>query len=840
MLRLALKQVRHNPKRLILTALAVALGVSLVTASMSFTNALQSGFDKLFRDIYSTQSIVVEADPDKSDQTDPFSLGKGIFTDEDVANVAAVEGVEHAVGSIQVQAIVAPQGVEDPFAGASGAPQQIFGWGDDDETGTVTILEGRAPESNGEIIVDVDGLAGLGYEIGDTLTMYSELGAEQFTVVGTMRFGEDNNLQGAALMFITMEDAHRIADDPGFASIAVYTAEGADNDAIATAIQEVVPENTRAITSEQKIAEQVEVMGEIMRMADIIAITFALISLFVGAYLIVNTFRVIVSQRTREIGLLRAIGVTGKQIRTMILLEALAIAILATTLGIGLGYLLALTVKLLMTLVGAGTIGALTLPWDAVVLSYVLGSIVTVTAALTPAIHASRISPMEALRESATGGKKPLGRRNLVGAILAVVGIASVTVGLYASPWDPWILVAIGAVLLILGVTLLAAQLIAPVAQGLRGLLTSWFRVDGKLAANNIRREPRRSANTAAALMIGVMLLALISTFTESLKTTVASEFEQAAADLYMVGAQGNIPQGAIDMVAARDDVESLARMGIAAGRIDGETLMISVIDSVPADGVYPIDVEPALSQMGEGVYVNPALAAQGYSVGDTITIEGAEGTLDLVVTGNYLTEGDPTVIIDFATAEQLGDIDVVQTMVVLTEGTDVKEAVEAITEDLKSEFPLVMVMEPSAIVQLISMLIDLILVVINSLLAGALFIAILGVANTLLLSVTERTREIGLLRAVGMKKAQVWRMITTESLVMALFGTVLGMVLGVGLGSALVLALEDFGLGTVTVPWLWLIVYTVLAVIAGVLAAIWPAWRASRMDILQAIAADG
>ena len=221
-----------------------------------------------------------------------------------------------------------------------------------------------------------------------------------------------------------------------------------------------------------------------------------------------------------------------------------------------------------------------------------------------------------------TGGKKPLGRRNLVGAILAVVGIASVTVGLYASPWDPWILVAIGSVLLILGVTLLAAQLIAPVAQGLRGLLTSWFRVDGKLAANNIRREPRRSANTAAALMIGVMLLALISTFTESLKTTVASEFEQAAADLYMVGAQGNIPQGAIDMVAARDDVESLARMGIAAGRIDGETLMISVIDSVPADGVYPIDVEPALSQMGEGVYVNPALAAQGYSVGDTITIE--------------------------------------------------------------------------------------------------------------------------------------------------------------------------------------------------------------------------
>lgn len=841
MFRLALKQVRHNPKRLILTALAVALGVSLVTASMTFTNALNAGFTSLFKEIYSSQDIVIEADPAVSTENqDPWTQGRGIFTADDIEAIRGVDGVVAAGGSVQVSATVLPQGATDPMQ-SGGAPTQIFNWTGTPELDAVTLIDGRGIENTGEILIDIDGIKRLGYEIGDTVTMYSQIGADTFEIVGTVRFGESNELRGASLMFLHADDAHRIAEDPNFGSAVAITAEGADNDAIATAIQEVLPEGTRAISAEQKANEQIEALGDIMQVIDIIAIVFGLISLFVGGYLIVNTFRVIVTQRTREIGLQRAIGVSGKQIRTMILLEALVVAILASTLGIALGFLLALATAALLNSLGGAAIGTVTLPIDAVVASYSLGAFVTLVSALLPAIHASTISPMEALRESATGGKKPLSRRNLVGAIMVVLGIGAIIVGLYSSPVSPWMLVAPGAVLLVLGVTLLSAQILVPVANGLRKVLTKWFGVDGKLAANNIRREPRRSANTAAALMIGVMLLALISTFTQSIKGFVAETFNQSAADLYIFDGMGMVAPGAVEIIETVDGIDYLTRMGLSSARVDGEPEYIVALDADTAVETYPLDVEPALDQVGTGAFISPELYEAGFRVGDTITVAGSAGTVELTVTGRYLTRGDAALIVDWSTAETfVEDIDIAQVMVVVDEGVEAAEVQEAITEALKDSYPLVLAVEPSAMVQLVSMIIDLILAIITALLSAALVIAILGVANTLLLSVTERTREIGLLRAVGMNKRSVWRMITLESLVMAVFGTVVGMLLGVGLGAALVLALQEVFTMSVAIPWWVLLGYTVLAVIAGVLAAIWPAIRASRMNVLEAIAADG
>ncbi|GMA36154.1 FtsX-like permease family protein [Demequina litorisediminis] len=469
MFRLALKSVKHNPKRLILTAVAVALGVSLVAATQTFTNALSSGFSDLFDDIYSGTDIVVEADPNAAEESDqggdPFSVGAGVFSPDDVAAISEVDGVEIAAGGVQVTGSVLPadtgEGTTDPLAG-SGAPSQIFNWYGDSTIDQSTIVDGRGVEADGEIVLDVDSIETLGYAIGDTVGIATEAGVTDFTLVGTVRFGEDNNLQGATLAYISDADSHTLADDPNYATVSVITAEGANLDSVVADIDAVIPDGTRAITGEDKAAEQTAALDDVLQYVDIFAIAFAGISLFVGAYIIVNTFRIIVTQRTREFGLMRAIGVTGKQIRSMILLEALVVAVLASTLGIILGYLLALGFAGLVSLFAGDIFGTMSLPLDAVLWAYVMGGAVTLVSALLPALHASRVAPMEALRESATGGKKPLKVRNIVGGALALIGAGLVTLGLYVDLDRPYIYVGAGAAILVIGVTLLAAQ--APVA----------------------------------------------------------------------------------------------------------------------------------------------------------------------------------------------------------------------------------------------------------------------------------------------------------------------------------------------------------------------------------------
>lgn len=847
MFRLAVKSVRHNPKRLILTAAAVALGVSLVAASHTFTHALSSGFSELFSEVYGSTDVIVEPDPDANTQeapaADPFGPGEGMFTDGDVDAVKAIEGVDVAVGGLQVSgSVLAPDTGEplDPMM-AGGAPSQIFNWTGEIGIDQSEVVDGRGPESSGEVILDLDSIPRLGYELGDQVRIATDLGVTTYELVGSVRFGESNSLQGATLAFIPTEDAIELAGSADFQQIGVVTAEGADNNAVATNIQEVLPEGARAITGENKAAEEMAILDEIMGYVDVFAIAFALISLFVGGYIIVNTFRVIVTQRTREFGLMRAIGVTGRQVRSMILLEAVVVGVVASTIGIIIGYLLALVVSWFVSLSVGDIFGTLVLPWDAIAWAYALGTLVTLVAALLPAISASRIAPMEALRESATSGKKSLKVRNIVGTAMVLTGVITVSTGLYAGVDRPYIYVGVGAVLLVLGTTLLAAQVLVPMAYGLRGLLTRWFRVDGKLAANNIRREPRRSANTAAALMIGVMLLALVATFTESLKSVVTAELQQTNADFIVASGQGTIPSGALDVIRDVDGVDLVTSIGSDAARYDGETRLVTVVDADNLERAYNLQAEPALTQIDGGVYISNDIADLGVDVGDTVTLEGREATLDLEVTGRVLLNGSAGFIIDQAQGEELlGQPEVFQAFVQIDDSVDVDESQDTIQQALSEDFPLVFLQQPGELEQLANMFIDLLLGIISALLASALVIAILGVANTLLLSVTERTREIGLLRAVGLKRSSVWRMITVESMVMAVFGTILGMILGVSLGAALVVALESFGFAGPTVPWVWLAIYTVLAAVAGVLAALWPAWRASRLDILKAIAADG
>ncbi|WP_061963509.1 ABC transporter permease [Demequina aurantiaca] len=834
MFRLAIKSIKHSPKRLILTAVAVALGVSLVAATQIFTNSLSSGFSDLFSDTYSSIDVVVEADPN-SDVL--FSPDEEPLSDADLAAVQATDGVADAYGVVITQgALVAP----DAASNQPGPPTFVQNWNGNADIDTGAIAEGTAPTGPGDVVLDADTFAS-GYALGDTVKIAGSEGSSEYTLVGSVELTSGTSL-GAKFAWMSTDDVHAFNSDiPGYSTISVIADEDANVDDVAAAIGEELPEGTRAITGEDKAAESVEAVQSVVQYVDIFSIAFALISLFVGAYIIVNTFRIIVTQRTREFGLLRAVGVTGQQVRRMILLEALVVGIVASTIGLIMGYVLALGITAIAKLAVGDIFGVLTLPPDAIAWAYGLGLLVTMASAIAPAIHASRISPMEALRESATESKKPLHTRNIVGSAMAIIGIGTVFLGLFGDFDKPYIYVGVGAVLLVLGMSLLAAQFLVPIAFGLRGVLTRLFKVDGKLAANNIRREPRRSANTAAALMIGVMLLALVATFTESLKTTVTAQFDSTSADYFVIDTAGTgIPDSAIDLVTNTDGVDEVARVGVGPIQYDGADSRIAVIDVEASTDLMTFETDPDITEVGDGTYIGQAIQDQGVEVGDTVTLTGGGSTMDVEVTGLFNDENGGDFNVDWATGEEiLGDVVVAQLLVSADPGTDVEALQTTLSDELAAEYPTVLVQSPGELAQFANQFIDLLLGVISALLGSALVIAILGVANTLLLSVTERTREIGLLRAVGLRKRSVWRMVTLESMVMAIFGAILGMLLGLGLGSALVLALADFGFDGVTVPWIWLGIYTVLAAIAGVVAAIWPAWRASKLDILKAIATE-
>jgi len=424
---------------------------------------------------------------------------------------------------------------------------------------------------------------------------------------------------------------------------------------------------------------------------------------------------------------------------------------------------------------------------------------------------------------------------------MTVAGIAGIFIGLYLSVPIPWLWVAIGSVLVVLGVTLLAAQVLVPMAFGLRGVLSRLWGVNGTLAANNIRREPRRSANTAAALMIGVMLLALVATFTTSLKDTFATQFNTTSANLFLISQGPTVPQGAVDATAGVDGVKDVMRLGQGSVTMKGADYKITYVDTAHADELFDFKVDRPLAKIDGGVFIDPSIQALGIKVGDDVTLTGTAGTVTLPVTGLYTNAGDQAFVVDWSTGTQLvKDPTIGQALVGFDKKADVDATTKAVTEALATDFPLVQPQSPSDLTKLLDQGLNVIIGIISALLGAALVIAILGVANTLLLSVTERTREIGLLRAVGIKRGAVWGMITLESVVMALFGTILGIILGVGLGVALVDALKDNGFDRAVVPWGWIAFYTVASLIAGVVAAIWPAFRASRLDILKAIAADG
>jgi len=844
MMRAALKGLLANKLRLVLTGVAIVIGVGFVAASFVFTDTINAQFDVLLTDINAGVDVVVRP-------TEPeFGTEQLSMPEETLALVAGVDGV--AIADPAVDGFAQVVGSDGEAIGGQGPPTIGVSWTGVAAFNPTTLVEGRGPQGEGEAVIDITTAETGNISVGDTITVLLIKAPQDFEVVGTISFGEDNALLGATLTGFDLAEAQRAFDLEGrLTTITVQSEPGVDPDELQQRIAAALPEGIDAITGEADTDEQLDEISQGLGFLTIALLAFAAVAVFVGAFIISNTFRIIVAQRTRELALFRAIGATGRQITLMVVVEALVIAVLASIVGVVFGVLLA---RGLYALLGALGIdipsGSLSLLPRTVVVGMVVGVTVTLVSALLPARKAARVPPVAAMREEAARPKRrSLHTRAIVGIAVGAVGLLLLLVGLFVDVANALLMVGIGALIIFVGVSILAPLAARPMAKVLGWPLPRMFGVTGQLAQENTRRQPRRTAATASALMIGVALVVFVAVFAESIKETIEqSILNDFPADLSAQSTNfevGLSPAFSVD-VAELDEVDLVSPLQFGAIRVEETTgtsdTQLMGIDPTTIAEVYALEASPgALNALagGGGVLVDPEhLADQDWSIGDTISIEYAlTGPQQAEIIGTASGEAFGTNYwISTETYEQnfTARTDFIVFMN-FTEGVAISEGKVAV-ETVAVNYANANVQTKSEVVAEAEAQINQLLGLVTGLLFLAIIVAMLGITNTLALSILERTREIGLLRAIGMQQRNVRRMIRWEAVIISLFGALLGIALGVFLGWAVVQSLADEGLGSFDIPWLQLIALVLLSGFVGVIAAIYPSYKASRLNILDAI----
>lgn len=833
MLRTTLRSLLARKLRLLLSGLAVVLGVAFVSGTFVLTDTLGKVFDDLFEDVSAGTSVAVRGVP---------ALEGGAPPPVEAAlvdRVRAVDGVAEAVGRVTgyAELVVAGEPVD-----SSGAPSIGVDLQAGSALETLTVRSGRAPVGPAEVAVDAATASRVGIEVGDRVQVALAEGLRDVTVTGTVGLGDTDGFAGAALTAFDLETAQQVLGQPGtFQEIAVAGEEGVDDAELATRIGAVLPEAVEAVTAAQASAETSAEIKEGLGFFTTALLVFAGISLFVGAFLIFNTFSMLVAQRAKELALLRALGASRRQVTGSVLVEALVIGLLASVLGFGLGVGVAVGLRGVLAALGIDLPeGDLVLAPRTVVVSLLVGVGVTALAALLPARRAARVAPVEAMRDSGPAEERSLRTRGAAGAVLLLTGIGLLAVGLTQVELP---LVGLGAAVTFFGVATLSPLVARPVASVLAAPFAR-MGVPGRLGRANAVRSPRRTSATAAALMIGLALVSAVSVLGASLKESVGVVVDRSfGADFVLTSSsfQGFSPT-VVDRLRESPELESVLAVRSSELRVRDVTAGVTGIDPAAALDVLRIEVVAGdLGSLDDGALaVQDSVATSlGLNVGDRVPVTWSEtGDAELVVGAVYQ---ENEFLSRLAVGEQLLSdntaADLLQAVGVTTaDGTspeDARRAVDAAVADL----PTVTVEDRAEFVAGQRGQVDQLLNAITVLLVLSVVIAVLGIVNTLALSVVERTRELGLLRAVGLQRRQLRRMIRIESVVIALYGALLGLVVGTGFGWALVRALRDQGITEFSLPVGRLGLVVVAAALAGVLAAALPARRAARLDVLQAVA---
>ncbi|MGH8945643.1 MAG: ABC transporter permease [Acidimicrobiia bacterium] len=844
MFRISLRNLWEHKLRTALLGFAVIGGVSFVVASFVFTDSLSAAFDQVFTQAQEGVDIaVVPTEENGSSSQDAFPL-----IDEDLGEaIASVPGVEMVRPNLQGFVSVLTDG---EVGGGEFAPDFVIGW---PEGPSPLELNGEVPRGD-QVVVDSATAEDRGYQVGDTVEMAAVTAAQSFEIVGTFSFGTDFGL-GAGFFAMEHERAAEFLGAEGkVTGFDVAVGPSADLVTVLGQVAAVLPPEAQAIDAQEAAEQEAAELQEGIGFFNTFLLVFAGVSLVVGAFVMYNAFRVVVAQRARELALLRLLGTTRRQLVGLVLGEALFVGTVASLFGVGVGVMLALGVRELLEAIGGSLPDAgLSVSPRTVVIGVVVGVLTTAVAALAPALRTTRITPLEALRDHPELRRvKPWWA--IVGGLLVVASLGLVLWGIsraattaaLTGDTGPLIMVAAGCLLAFAGMFVLARTMARP----LLGLLGAGGRSTAVvIGRENARRTPRRTAVTSSSLMIGVGLVVMVAVLSQSVQDTIFDALDDTFGAELLVQSSGFDPTAGIpvtvgDDVAAVEGVERIGRLsylsiGLPSG---GETLAIGVEpETVELNFKYE-EVEGSFSDLGPNTLAVQRIEADtnGLGLGDQIDLEIDSMPYPATVVAIFDYEGEvsdtQSYYLAYEEVRRLQDRPLDGALSVAVEdGRDsavVKEAIELALAD----YPTVQVLTLSDIIDQVRTGLNALVGMVAGLLVMSLIVAIVGIVLTLYLAVFERTRETGMLRAIGMTRRQVRRMIRSESVLIALFGTVLGVSLGLFSGWALSIGIAGTGV-SFGIPWVWMVAALVGAVVTGVIAAVIPARRAARMDVLEAIA---
>lgn len=847
MLRLTLRNLLARKVRLLMSGLAIVLGVAFLAGVLVFSHGLSTTFDSIVKG--STPDAMVRVEGASAFTAGEAGVSTAVLPRSVVEELDALPEVAEADGNVDGfgMNLLAEDG---NVVGGTGAPTLAFNYTETpDITGSeiLVLQEGRWPAGPGEIVLDEGAAERGGYELGDEvglLAPYGEL-ERSATLVGTAEFN-GGGTAGSTLLIFETRAAQQIflGGQDAFTAISLTAADGVSQEELVEAARALVPEGFEPVEGDTVVEESQDAIGEFLGIISTFLLVFALIAVVIGGFIIVNTFTILVAQRTRELALLRALGASRRQVTRSVLVEAFVMALVASTLGILAGWALARGLAAVFRAVGLDIAGsALVLTPRTVVISYVVGLLVTVVAAYLPARRAGKVAPVTAMRGEAAPARGSLRRRTIIGSAVLLLGVVIAAVGLVGAPGSDAAWVGAAALLWVLTFAAISSVAGRPILVACRAVFSRLFGTSGRLAGENALRDPRRTGATASALMIGLALVSTIGVLAASLNSSVDDLVDEQFTSDFLVQSTNFMPfsTGIGDEIERTDGVEVVSRQQWVGADLDGEQVFVTGNDAA-FDDVYTLEVVDGTQRLGAGealVYSDFA-SEHGWRVGDSFTLGFPGGKeLDLTVAGTVEPNDVVSAIsLPLASLEEVGITRQDSSLsVTLAPGADAAAVHEALDETVEAA-KVIAVYDKEEFSDSIRDQVNQLLFMIYGLLALAIVIAVIGIVNTLGLSVIERTREIGLLRAIGMSRRSLRRMVTLESVAIAVLGAVLGMALGVVAGTLLQRALAD-QLTSLGLPLGQLAVFLVIAVVVGVLAAVLPAVRAARLNVLAAIATE-
>jgi putative ABC transport system permease protein len=835
--------------RLVLTALAILLGVSFISATYVLTDTVKQSFDAVFSQTLSGVDLQVQGASSLGDVSNP-----GRIPDSTVDEVRAVPGVARAEGFVRTSLAQFVDRNGDAIGGG-GPPTFGISWVDG---GPLRLTGGRAPVAAGEVAMDAGTARKQGFAVGDTVRILLSGAAKQYRIVGLFGFGDQTDFGAVTFAAFDLATAQREFEaGPSLDAVYVQRDPGVPDAALQQRIERALGPGYDVLTADEATLQVGKPVREFLGFFTYALLGFAAIGVVVGAFIIFNTFTILVAQRTRELGLLRAMGATGGQVVRSVVLEAFVVGAVASAIGLAAGIALGVGLLGLLRSIGLDLPATTTvlLP-RTVVVSLVVGVVITVLASVFPAVRAARVPPVAAIADvppRATGG---FARRAVGGAVVLLAGAGVLVYGLARARnvtglVDQVQVVALGAFGVLVGVVMILPVVARPAVRVI-GAPLGRFGPPGALARANAMRNPRRTAVTASALVIGLALVGLTATFGASARASVARDTGAGLRADFVVKADGfaGFSTDVATRVRALPVVETAVPVRFVDASVGGDVKTVGTMD--PATLGRVVDLGFASGGAGglarDGVLVADDLARHlGVTTGDQLVVQFSQGQLPLTVRGVYRQKnfvgifGQSVPLIVAPATLEVGTGGSPQDSIVLvrTTGGATPGAQRSLARALADDFPNISVLTRDAFREEQEAQINQFLTVLVAILALSEIIAILGIVNTLALSVFERTRELGLLRVVGMSRRQMRRMVRWESVVIAVLGGIVGIALGVLWGWAFTRALQEQGLSVFRIPVVEVLLFVVGSMVAGVLAAVLPAWRASRLDVLEAIATE-